>query len=87
MSLLELSGIIFSAGWVISGVLFTLQYIKILRTNDTKDIYWPTFFGFALLNINSGLYGYLTGNLWWLPGTGLAAVACTLIAYKTFRNS
>ncbi|OGG49985.1 hypothetical protein A2763_03455 [Candidatus Kaiserbacteria bacterium RIFCSPHIGHO2_01_FULL_54_36] len=86
LPLQEISGIIFAAGWLISGVLFTLQYIKIIRTNETKDIYWPTFFGFALLNANSALYGILTGNFWWLPGTGLAAVACALIAYKAFRN-
>jgi MtN3 and saliva related transmembrane protein len=81
----QISGFIFAAGWLISGVLFALQAIKIYRKKDAEGISIVTFAGFALLNTNAALYGYLSGNPLWLPGTLLAAVSCTCIALMSYR--
>lgn len=83
---LEISSIILSVGWFISGVLFAFQYYKILCEKDSGGVSWVTFFGFALLNANAALYGYLNGNLWWLPGTILASVSCALITIRVYAD-
>jgi uncharacterized protein with PQ loop repeat len=82
----QISGWILSAGWLISGVLFAWQYIKILRSKNAEGISWSTFAGFSFLNANATLYGYLSGNFLWLPGTVLAAISCALIALAAFHG-
>ncbi|MGB4076450.1 MAG: hypothetical protein WBK28_01975 [Minisyncoccia bacterium] len=83
---LELSGWVLSAGWFISGILFVVQYLKILKTKSARDVYWPTFFGFSLLNANAALYGYLHGEYFWLPGTILASTSCALISFEAYKD-
>ena len=85
-TLLQVSALVLSAGWLISGVLFTFQYLKIFRTNDTEGISPLTFFGFSILNANATIYGYLTSNFLWIPGTILASLSCALIAWSAFHN-
>lgn len=84
--ILYISSVTLSAGWLISGVLFAFQLVKIVRTNNCEGINIPTFFGFSLLNANATLYAYLTANVLWMPGTILASLSCALIAWWAYRN-
>ena len=87
MTVFEISSLILSAGWLISGVSFALQMFKIYKTNETKGISIITFTVFAFLNANASVYAYLIDAHLWLPGTILAAVSCGLIALKAFQNA
>ena len=85
--LLEVSGAIFAAGWLVNGGLLAWQLFKILHTKNATGVSMLTFAMFCLLNLNSALYGVLTGNYWWLPGTLLGAISCLFIVIKTYQLS
>ena len=82
----EISSFILAAGWVVTGILFVLQVLKIYATNDTGGVYWLTFAGFSFMQANATVYAYLSRNFLWLPGTIASTIACALIAWKAYRG-
>jgi len=85
-TIFQISTFVFAAGWWINGIFLGWQLLKVLRTKDASGISIITFTAFAILNANATLYGYFTGNLWWLPGTSFATASCVFIVVEAYRR-
>lgn len=84
MDIVQIVDTFFFLGSVVNALLFLPQAYKIFKTKAAKDVSFFTFLGFNLIQIITGVHGFLYKDTILVIGSILNFIACFIVTSLIF---